>query len=376
MNKPSPKTPLEYAALRALQSCLDLKESERLVIIANPEPDSQDIAWALYHQAVALGAKVTLLTQEARGSQENTEIAILGALKTEPDAFISLSTDKLGRDPLGSIKPYLVQDFFAFDRHYNHISQYLIEGKRVSRGFWCPGISSAEFTASVDLDYEALRRDGQALAGICEKAEEFRLTAPGGTDLQFSLKGRSTQIDLGDYTQAGKGGNLPVGEIILCPVLGSAEGTMVLDSWLDLPQGQSTRRVPLNMPLKLTFESGRLVAAQGELAEALEEALQKAEEDCLAKEDAGQLAVGLGHLFKDHVRSLGDIGLGLNPKVLLEEHQNSTLLARKALGAARMTLGKNSAGDQPSLLAIDGMLKGASLEKKSSGGWELLWGQG
>jgi aminopeptidase len=365
---------LNAAARKALEDCLNLKENERVVIIANPEADSQEISWALYHQSREIGAKTTLLTQEARDNENFTEVAVLGALKTEPDVFISISTRKLGKDPLGSVKPYVVQDFFALDKQFNHLSQYLIQGKQVSRGFWSPGVKAQDFIRSVNINYSDLRREGQTLSGVCEKDSDFRLVSDLGTDLRFSLAGRKALMDLGDYSKPGQGGNLPVGELILSPALNQTQGVLVLDRYLELPFGQGVLDIPSNNPLELSFKDGRLNGLRGRGAEELEAFFLKAEADCLAKEDSGAIAVGFGHLFKESLRALGDLSFGLNPCLTLESSKGISFLSRKARGALRIVLGRNSVGDLPGLYTVEGTQESVALERRVSGGWEKLWG--
>ena len=54
----------------------------------------------------------------------------------------------------------------------------------------------------------------------------LRVSAPGGTDIEIGLKGRTAKSDDGDFSRPGTGGNLPAGETFVSPENGTANGTI------------------------------------------------------------------------------------------------------------------------------------------------------
>src|SRR5690625_444169 len=67
------------------------------------------------------------------------------------------------------------------------------------------------------------------------KGETFRLTAPGGTDLTCSVKGREPVPDYGTSRKPGTRSFPPNAEIALGPVEGTANGVLVFDGSIPHP---------------------------------------------------------------------------------------------------------------------------------------------
>lgn len=107
----------------------------------------------------------------------------------------------------------------------------------------------------MNIDWKRLKKRTRSLASKLRGAETLIITAPNGTDLTLSKKGRRVYADTGILTRPGAFGNLPAGEVFFAPVEGTAKGTLVLE-WAP------TR--PLSSPLTLRIENGYVRDIEGE----------------------------------------------------------------------------------------------------------------
>jgi leucyl aminopeptidase (aminopeptidase T) len=105
------------------------------------------------------------------------------------------------------------------------------------------GISEAElaslYWSGLAADYSAVQAKGQAIKELLSKTGEVRITIPNGTDLKLKVKGRTVNVSDGVLSEAklkagGSALNLwmPAGEVLVTPVPGTAEGTLVDDRML------------------------------------------------------------------------------------------------------------------------------------------------
>lgn len=196
-----------------------------------------------------------------------------------------------------------------------------------------PGITEEVFRRALDVDYEELKRAGEWLAAQLSAASSCRVTAPGGTDLQIELGGRSGISDDGDLSAVGAFGNLPAGEAFIAPLETSGEGTIVFDGALG---GFGL----LEDPVPVVLSGGRMVDFDGAVGEWLAATL-----------DAGG----------EHGRSLAELGIGTNPSARLT---GNILEDEKALGTIHLAFGTSAAigGVNRSTVHIDGMVLRPTVE--------------
>ena len=225
------KPDIYHAAVTAVTEVLGLTEGHRVLIITNPDPNVSEISQALYQAARISGAQPVLIYQPKKSQLDLCEDAVLGAIASEPDVIISMSAGKLGKDRYRIEHP-MEENGKKFD----HIFTYLLGTKRI-RGFWSPGVTTEIWARTVPIDYGRVRKEASALKSILDRADEVRITAPGGTDLVIGLRGRETKVDDGNFIEAGTGGNLPCGEAFISPELGSSSGVIVFDGSISIFDG-------------------------------------------------------------------------------------------------------------------------------------------
>ena len=110
-------------------------------------------------------------------------------------------------------------------------------------------------------DLNVLGRKGHELGNMIGEAGEIQLHSPTGTDLTFSVKGRTLKINDGiiddeDLKEGAYSVNIPAGEDFVTVVEDSAEGTLVPDQPL-------TYKGTFVEGIKLTFKAGKAESFTG-----------------------------------------------------------------------------------------------------------------
>lgn len=343
---------LSKAAEITVTQSLRVQPRERVLIITNPDPEVTEISQALYHWVREAGGVPSLIWQEPKGQLDPMDDAVRGALLSEPEVYISLSTNKIGKDLRGVAQPYTAPDGTKFDS----IGSFLIHGKKCTRGFWSPGITRALYSSTVPVDFAKLKDDCAWLAGHLDRSVAVRVTSPGGTEITFGTRGRKAFVDDGDFSRPGTGGNLPAGEAYISPLVGSAEGQIVFDGSMSTKDGT----IFLYKPITVEYEAGFITQIAGGMeAEALSETIRLGEENAGAMEAEGKLAVGKGSVYRKNARGLGELGIGVNP---LAGITGNMIVDEKAARTCHFAVGANYDQDGPALIHLDGLVKEPTIE--------------
>ena len=128
-----------------------VKENERVLIITNPEENVLQISMALYDAAKKQGGTPVLEIQDEKTLLDYADKSVNMALKSEPDVICSISSNKLGKDEEGMKTPYVING-----EEFTSIFNYLLDGKKCSRGIWTPGITLDMFKRTACIDYALL----------------------------------------------------------------------------------------------------------------------------------------------------------------------------------------------------------------------------
>lgn len=343
-------------ARTVINTVVKLKKSEKVVIVANPETNL--IAQDLYTEAQAAGAHPTLIYQPAKKSMDSAEPAVIGALKSEPDVFFSISHVKLGKDPEAAANPYKTEDGRTFD----HIFDYLLDGKKTMRAVWTPGLTPDMFNRTVNIDYALLSDRCVKLGKKFENAVSARITSPGGTDITVPVEGRKALFDDGDFSKPGSGGNIPAGEVFISPVVGKPDvegsgcnGTIVFDGSMTFGDGDSI----INTPICVKVTNGYVNSVTGGAeAKRLLATIEDAETKAIKMEKEGKLPAGQGAVYKQNARNIGELGIGLNPAATIT---GNMLEDEKAFRTCHFAIGQNYDGDAPSLIHLDGVVRNPTI---------------
>lgn len=171
------------------------------------------------------------------------------------------------------------------------------------------------FIDALDIDYNKLREESEKLRKILSEAKEVHIFSEKGTNLTFSITGRTISIDDGiisnqDVKEGTNLGELPTGEVFTTPIENSAHGKAIFES----PTIGSRHTIK---NLMLRFESGNVVEAKAE--EGLDVFKKRLEQATGDKDKIAEFAVGM------------------NPNMSV----NYPLSNEKARGTVHIAIGKN-----------------------------------
>lgn len=332
-----------------VQDVVAVKKGERVLIIANPQ--TNEIAQNLFTASAEAGALPTLIFQPDKTSFDNANPEVLAAIATEPEVCFSISNIKLGKDPGATAKPYTTED----GQEFTHIFDYLLDGKKTMRGAWTPGITVDMMNRTAAIDYKELQSRCKRLDELFAGAVSVKVTAPGGTDLEISVKERKLMFDDGNFTKPGTGGNIPAGEVFISPVVGQCKGTIVYDGSMTFADGDSILETPIVCKVEDGFVSEITGGAE---AKRLLKTITEAESRALSYEKEGKLPEGQGAVYKKNARNIGELGIGLNPAAQIT---GNMLEDEKAFHTCHFAIGENYDNDAPSLIHLDGVVRNPTI---------------
>ncbi|GHV94198.1 hypothetical protein AGMMS50293_05180 [Spirochaetia bacterium] len=341
---------LREAARIAVEVSLKVKQGEQVLIITNPMPDVAAIAETIYDACLDAGGRPSLLFQPVKTQLEFAEPAVIAAFGARPGVVISLSAEKLGKDPQGIASPY-IHNNAKFD-HIFHLQMY---GEKSCRSFWSPSTTVESFIRTVPIDYAELQRRCAAIKAVLDRAVEVRVTAPGGTDIIIGLRGRDAKSDDGNFSLPGSGGNLPAGETFISPENGTARGRISFDGSISVNEGDLIIREPIDCAVEKGFVKD---VRGGEEAACLLRTIEAAERNAREFEQSGKLPAGSGEIYARNARNIGELGIGLNPAARIT---GKMLEDEKAFHTCHFAIGMNYDEDAPSLIHLDGLVKNPTI---------------
>ncbi|SEP96669.1 Leucyl aminopeptidase (aminopeptidase T) [Treponema bryantii] len=345
-----------------VQDVVKIKKGERVLIIANPA--TSEIAQDLYSASCEIGGQTTLMFQPDKTSFDNANPEVLAALASRPDVYFSISNIKLGKDPQATANPYVTED----GQKFTHIADYLMDGLKVMRGAWTPGITVDMMNRTAAIDYKELQSRCARLDELFKNAVSVHVKAPAGTDLIIPINGRALMFDDGDFSKPGTGGNIPAGEVFISPVVGGSqlksadgkvleqqsdgcEGVIVYDGSMTFSDGDSI----IETPITCKVEKGYVTDISGGAeARRLLKTVLEAELRPFVLEKEGKLPQGQAAVYKKNARNIGELGIGLNPAATIT---GNMLEDEKAFHTCHFAIGENYDNDAPSLIHLDGVVR-------------------
>ena len=341
---------LREAARIAVEVSLRVREGEQVLIISNPRPDAAAIAEALYDASIGAGGRPVLLYQPVKPQLSFAEPAVIAAFDARPEVVISLSDEKLGKDPKGIASPYSFKGV-----PYDHVFHLLMYGEKSCRSFWSPSATVESFIRTVPIDYAELQRRCAAVKQTLDRAVEVQVNAPGGTGISVGLRGRHAKSDDGNFSVPGSGGNLPAGETFISPENGTANGRICFDGSISIDEGE----IIIDTPIECIVENGFVREIRGnEEAASLIRTIEAAERKAREFEQDGKLPPGSGEVYARNARNIGELGIGLNPAARVTGRM---LEDEKAFRTCHFAIGMNYDEDAPCLIHLDGLVKNPSI---------------
>ncbi|UCF07736.1 MAG: aminopeptidase [Thermoplasmata archaeon] len=343
---------LQKASKVAVNEVLGVKEGERILIITNPHKDVQNISMALYDASLDAGAHPVLIFQPVKTQLDFAEDSVIDAIESNPDIILSISKHKLGKDKKALKNPYK-----EGDKDFNHIFTYLLNAKKM-RSFWSPSVTAEMFAETVPIDYTELREMCGKIKEELDKAKEVHITAPSGTDITIGLRNREAKSDDGDFTENGKGGNLPCGEVFISPELGASDGVIAFDGSISVEGGI----VIIDNPILAKVKNGFVTDISGDKeAEELRETIDLAEKTVREFVSQDKIPREMEEEYIKNARNLGELGIGLNRNARIV---GNMLEDEKVYGTCHIAIGANYDEDAKSLIHLDGLIKAPTITAK------------
>lgn len=199
-----PENKLDTASVIAIKTCMGAKKNEKILVIT--DEFKREIGYSIYKNALKLGhfsLYVEMKSAEVNGQEPSKEIAEL--MKKFDVVFCPTAKSLTHTDARRAASA---------------------DGVRVAT---FPGITKEVMIRGMNADYEKIARLSVKLKKILEKGKVIRVTSPSGTDISFSIAGRTAIASKGLFHKKGESGNLPTGETFLAPVEGTANGVFVVD---------------------------------------------------------------------------------------------------------------------------------------------------
>jgi leucyl aminopeptidase (aminopeptidase T) len=298
-------TKLDSASQIAIRDCMGAKKDEKILIIT--DEFKREIGLSLYENAIRLGYYALLV--EMKSGKINGE---------EPPAEVAELMQKFDVVFCPTAKSLT---------HTNARRAASSKGVRIAT---FPGITKDVMIRGMNANYKKIAALSIKLKEIFEKGKFIRVTAPAGTDISFSIEGRTAYASKGLFHSKGESGNLPTGETYLAPVEGTANGVFVVDG------SMAGLGLIKNANIKIEVENGYATKISGgSLATKLKKML-----DAVGKE----------------ARNIAEFGIGTNDSaklsgVLLEDE--------KVMGTIHIALGNNvSMGGSVNVpIHLDGVVK-------------------
>lgn len=303
----------EQTVATVLDDCLAVRADEEVVVLVDRETD-----------ALVVDALVT-------GIEARRAIPLIARM---PRYVIP------GSEPPAGVARLLAGSSAAIELTSTFIGSSRARQQATASGtrYLCmPGVVADTFRLGgpLDVDFDALRRTTTAIAEAWSRADTYRLTTPGGTDLAGSVRGRPGRALYGIAREKGSYMCPPDVESGTAPVEESSSGTVVIDGdFLFMGRG------PVSEPVALHIEDGRLVSAEGGEAERLLDMMSRCGDARMS--------------------NLAEVSLGLNPRGRIGPVPMET---ESTLGSAHIAFGNSIAygGTVDAAAHLDCVMRHATL---------------
>ncbi len=302
-------TKLQQAARLALSRCLDTKQTESVVVVADAE--MMDLARVVWGEAWRASRDAVLVEVRQDNHAGAEPPAIVSRLMAAADVVLLVtSTD------------------------WHHSEARRVACRRGARVLSMSGVTEDALRRALLVDYEDLARRTRKLVDVLSIGRRAHLTTPAGTDAWFSLEGRKGVADLGLVHQRGEFSTFPAGMACIGPAPEKTAGRIVIE------HGFAGCAHP-DAPVVVDVKEGRAVALRGP-----------------------KVQTRLRHQLRSlgpQARTLAELGIGTNANARISGCMAED---RKVLGTVHIALGSNrSFGGTVSVpFHVDGILFAPTLE--------------
>jgi leucyl aminopeptidase (aminopeptidase T) len=294
---------IENAVRTALVDCMAIKRGENVLVVTDPA--KRAIAEAIVATARELGAEVVLTEMSERESHGSEPPRAVAAAMLACDALLAPTSKSLS--------------------HTEARKAASDNGARVAT---MPDITEEMLVRTMSADYRAVKQRSDAVAKLLTDGKEVHISSSQGTDVVFSIEGRTGLSDDGHIANPGTFGNLPAGEGFIAPVEGRTNGRLVFDGsvW---PIGR------LETPLTVEVVDGYATSFSGPAGEQFRSVLDKHGHEAFAVAELGigtnEAATLTGNVLEDE-KIIGTIHVAFGDNhsfggtIRVSSHQDGVVL--------------------------------------------------
>jgi len=279
------------SARRAMVNVLELKPSDRVLVVQDPQ--CEKCSEAFFKAACAEGCRTTTYTLPHQGRPLKAMPDGMAAMVKGQDVVINVMSGSSDEVPFRIEWLTLLEERGLRVGHSPNIHEDMMDG------------------GPMDVDYGLMVDQADRLIAALADAVSVLITTPGGTDVVLDIRGRRFVTDV-KITETEKEVNLPCGEVYCAPVESGAQGVVVAD-------GSIGGEGPPPSPVTLEVQAGRVTDVRCEDPQWTDRITE------LLDTDTG-------------ARTIAELGIGLNPKarligIMLEDE--------KAYRTAHVAFGSN-----------------------------------
>ena len=246
---------------------LAVKPHEQVAIVCDPHSE-MNMAYALAGVVESIGAEYTILMMPTRTTERKNDLTpVIEKGLEAADCLIGL-TGSSGAPTYSSAVKHLYNQ-----KRLRTISMVMRNLDNFTEG-------------GARADYEALYKEGQALAALWRQAKTIHLSTPAGTDLRAPIASEAVVVECGFATEPGLEAAFSDGEVSQMPQQGGAEGVVVVD-------GPIAHIGQPDSPIHLRISQGRITHVDG---------------DCRQADELREIIDSI-----EHADNIAEIGIGLNP---------------------------------------------------------------
>ena len=284
------------SALTVIDTCMDLRRGENLLIVC--DPTTTEIGQAL-HDAASLRSDRVLLVVMPKGRHHGEEPPTpVANLMRQQQVVIAPTKYSL--------------------THTKAVRQAIKDGARVAT---MPGMSIEMFTeGGMSADFNIIKKNIGEMNSLLRRKRIVNVKSASGTNVTFEVNWREWKLDdNGVCNRPRMLTNLPAGKIFTLPREGTMNGTIVIDGSWD--------SALVDEPVLLHVENGLVVDVKGGTAAAQ------------IRQTFGEAAKRLKSKDQENVWTVAEFGFGMNPNARL---LGNVLEDEKRLGTAYFSIGDNT----------------------------------
>jgi len=278
---------VQESAMNTMAGCMGVKKGESVLVIC--DAPLRRIGFALWEAANELCAEAMLLEITPRSRH--------------------------GEEPPPAVARFMkAVDVLVCPTSYSltHTEARRAATKAGVRAATMPGITEECMKRTLTADYDKIAALSEKVAKVLSSGAHARVSSPAGTDIEFSIRGRTAMADTGLVHKPGDMSNLPAGEAFLAPVEGTAEGVVVFEAAVAGLGKLGGERI------RIRVERGYAVEITGSAqARTLDEMLESHGQDAY---------------------NIAELGIGTNDRAVIS---GKILEDEKILGTVHLALGDN-----------------------------------